>query len=88
MKAEIKSGHNLLFIKGCSNSWSNLIDTMIVNFNERWSFIGFIQIKDHLLIETKYGKLDIVFTPWVPILKFDHQEKDQVIFTFSNIYPK
>lgn len=88
MKAEIKSGHNLLFIRGSSNSWGNLIDTMIVNFNKRWSFMGFTQIKDHLLIETKYGKVDIVFMSSVPILKFDHQEKDQVVFTFSNIYPK
>ncbi len=80
MKAKVKSGHKHLFIKGASCNWNDIKDVMIVNFTYKGTYIGFKQKKNHLLINTTEGEIDIVFTGEVPKLEFDHYCKDQVIF--------
>lgn len=79
MKAKTKSGITLLFTKGASNDWSDLKDEMIINFMNKNTYIGFHQTHNHLEIFTVDGNIDIVFTGEVPILEFDHYEKDQLV---------
>lgn len=79
MKAKIKSGHDLLFTQGASNDWSDLRNTMIVNFMDKYTYIDFKQKKNHLLIETEQGIVDIVFTGEIPKLEFNNYCKDQVV---------
>jgi hypothetical protein len=80
MKAKIKSGHNLLFSEGTSNDWSELKDRMIINFMDKWRYSHFRQWKNHLFIFTLDGTVDIVFTGDIPVLEFDFNEKDQLVF--------
>ncbi len=32
MKAKIKSGHQILYLEGCSNIWNDINDYMYINF--------------------------------------------------------
>ena len=79
MKAKIKSGHDLLFSEGYSNDWDDLETDMIINFHDRWLYIGFLQKRNTLHIYTEKGNISIVFTGEVPKLEFDHYEKDQLV---------
>ena len=79
MKAKIKQGHHLLFTKGESNNWKKLKDHMIINFNDKYSFISFKQRRNHLLIDTTQGLVDVVFCGETPNLTFSHYEKDQLV---------
>ena len=79
MKAKIKKGQDLLYIKGHSNNWNDLNNEMIINFINKYTYLTFKQINNHLIIETTEGNIDIVFTGEVPKLAFDHFEKDQLV---------
>lgn len=77
MKAKIKQGKELIFTKG--TYLDNIKDNIIINFNNRHTYITFTQYKNHLFIVTTEGKIDIVFTGKVPILVFNNYEKDQLV---------
>ena len=79
MKAKIKTGTDILFSQGCSNDWSDIKDIMIINFMNKYSYISFKQIKNHLIINSTEGEIDIVFTGEVPTLEFQSFCKDQLI---------
>jgi len=79
MKAKVKTGHELLFMNGKSNNWNPIKDYMVINFNSRWTFTEFKQKRNHLVIETTDGDIDIVFTGETPKLTFSHYEKDQLV---------
>jgi hypothetical protein len=79
MKAKIKKGHQILFSEGCSNKWDNIKDYMIINFMNKYSYNSFKQVKNHLLIDTTGGEIDIVFTGETPILEFNYFCKDQLV---------
>lgn len=77
MNIKIKSNKHLVFIEG--TYLDNIKDDIIINFNNRYTYITFTQYKNHLLINTTEGKIDIVFTGEVPVLVFDNYEKDQLV---------
>jgi len=79
MKAKIKSGKELLFCEGASNNWNNLKDKMIINFVDKGIYVNFYQHKNHLILITNTKSIDIVFSSEVPMLEFDHFEKDQLV---------
>jgi hypothetical protein len=79
MNAKVRKGQDLLFSSGCSNSWDNLTDTMIVNFKHKWTFKNFRQVDNHLLVTTEEGLIDIVFTGFVPKVLISTYEKDQLV---------
>ncbi len=79
MKAKIKSGEEILFSGGCSNEWNNLKDNMIINFINKYTYISFKQVKNHLLIDTTEGEVDIIFTSEIPKLEFGNFCKDQLV---------
>ena len=87
MKAKVKSGEHLLFMKGFSNNWENLNTEMIINFADRYTYRSFKQVKNHLLIDTINGEVDIVFTGDTPIdtpiLLLDFYEKDQLVLKLT-----
>ena len=77
MKAKIKEGKELIFING--TYLKDIKDNIIINFNNRYTYIDFKQYKNHLLINTTEGKIDIVFAGEVPKLVFNNYEKDQLV---------
>ena len=79
MKAKIKSGGEHLFTMGESNKWNNINDIMIINFIDKYTFVSFKQVKNHLIIELNDGNVDIVFTGETPMLKFSNYCKDQLV---------
>ena len=85
MRAKIKSGGHLLYTSGFSNDWTNLKDIMIINFVDRWTYQSFKQVRNHLIIKTTEGEVDIVFTGETPELEFQIYDKEQLILT---ILPK
>lgn len=79
MKAKVRKGGEHLFLQGHSNNWKKVKDTLIVNFNNRNTYLNFRQENNHLLLETTEGEVDIVFTGEIPIVIFDHFCKDQLV---------
>lgn len=79
MKAKIKTGGHILFSEGVSNNWNDIDDYMIINFMNKYTFNSFKQVKNHLIIDTIEGEIDIVFTGEVPKLVFDDFCKDQLV---------
>ena len=79
MKAKIRKGQEFLSKQGHCICWNNLSNDMIINFISKYTYLSFIQINNHLIIETTEGQIDIVFTGEVPKLQFDHFEKDQLV---------
>jgi len=79
MKAKVKSGGELLFTSGYSNSWNSLKGDMIINFRDKYTYVSFKQKKNHLYIQTTAGEVDIVFCGEVPKLTFDSFCKDQLV---------
>ena len=79
MKAKIKSNNKILFSEGSSNKWDKITDSMIINFMNKNTYNSFKQLKEHLLIDTTEGEIDIVFTGEVPKLEFDNFCKDQLV---------
>ncbi len=77
MRAKIKKGLHLLFLDGCK--FDNITDFIIINFANKDNYNSFRQIRNHLLIDTKEGEIDIVFTGEVPKLKFNNFCKDQLV---------
>lgn len=65
---------------GFYEKWRTKQNTMIVNFRGKGTYLGFKQKKNHLIIDTVNGKVDIVFCSEVPKLEFRNYEKDQVVF--------
>lgn len=80
MKAKVKKGHSLLFCEGVSNKWNNLKDIMIVNMLDKYIYKSFKQAKNHLLIDTENGLIDIVFTGNTPLLELEEYTKNQLVF--------
>ena len=80
MKAKVKKGSQFLFTSGASNDWSDLKGVMIVNFNNKYTFLDFKQSKNHLLINTTEGEIDIVFTGETPRVLLENYCKDQLVF--------
>lgn len=83
MKAKIKSGNHILFSEGYSNKWDKLIDCMIINFMNKYTYNSYKQFKNHLFIDTTEGIVDIVFTGDIPILEFECFCKDQLILKIN-----
>lgn len=81
MKAKVKEGSEYLFMPG--NHFDNIANIMIINFREKETYDFFKQKKNHLLIFTKNGYIDIVFTGNIPVLQFDSYCKDQLILTVN-----
>lgn len=79
MKAKIKSGGQILFSEGCSNKWDKITDCMIINFMNKYTYNSFKQVKNHLMIDTTEGEIDIVFTGEIPKLEFYYFEKNQLV---------
>ena len=79
MKAKIKKGGQILFSEGYSNNWDKITDCMIINFMNKRTYITFKQVKNHLLIDTTEGEVDIVFAGEVPKLEFDDYCKEQLV---------
>lgn len=77
MNCKVRKGQNLLFMAGCR--FYRLVDTLIINFNNKYTFESFTQKTNHLLIKTIEGEIDIVFTGEIPILRFDDFCKDQLV---------
>ena len=77
MKAKIKQGKELIFIEG--TYLEDIKDNIIINFNNRYTYLEFKQYKNHLFIATTEGRIDIVFTGEVPKLVFNNYEKDQLV---------
>jgi hypothetical protein len=77
MKAKIKTGDELLFSEG--NNWNNINDSMIINFMNRYTYNSFKMVKNHLIIDTTEGDVDIVFTGEIPELEFESFCKDQLV---------
>lgn len=73
MKAKCKTGCNLL----SSNNWSNLKDTLIVNFVNKWTYIDFKQKENILKIYTTRGNIEITFAPK---LEYINETENQVVF--------
>lgn len=79
MKAKIKAGGEMLFTIGCSNDWSNLKDTMIINFTDKYTYKSFKQKGRQLLIETTDEEVVIIFPGDIPVLEFESFCKDQLV---------
>lgn len=79
--AKIKKGKDLLFVDGMS--LRKMEDTMIINFMDKYTFKSFTQKKNHLIINTTQGEVDLVFTGYTPTLEFECFEKDQLILKLS-----
>ena len=77
MNLKIKQGKHLVTSFYHSKRWG---DDLLINLVDRWTYKGFKQKKNHLIIETENGDIDFVFAGEVVKLKFSHQEKDQVVF--------
>ena len=59
-------------------------DLFIINFRDKYTYLSWKQAKtNHLLIETTQGQVDIVFTGEVPILSFNHFEKNQLVLNVA-----
>ena len=52
---------------------------LIINFWERYSYIDFKQYKNHLIINTSEGELDVAFTGEIVKLEFSSYCKDQLV---------
>lgn len=76
MKAKCKTGCNLL----STNSWSNLKDTIIINFVNKWTYIDFKQKENILKIYTTRGNIEITFTSDIPKLEYNNEKENQVVF--------
>lgn len=81
MKLKIRSGKDLVFSPDKSYTIDVYRDRLIVNLQHRWSFKGFRQRKNILVIDTVEGPIRGVFTGVVPMLSFDYQNKDQLVFS-------
>jgi len=79
MKAKIRSGDKILYSEGCSNKWDKIDDCMIINFMNKYTYISFKQVKNHLFIDTTEGEIDIVFTSEIPKLEFYRYNKEQLV---------
>lgn len=80
MKLKIKQGKHL--VTSFYNPKQN--DELLINLVDKWTYKGFKQKKNHLIIETENGDIDFVFASEVVKLKFDYQEKDQIVFKQCN----
>lgn len=79
MKAKIKSGGEMLFSEGFSNDWSDLKDSMIINFMDKYTYKSFRQKGRQLLIETTDKEVVIIFPGDIPVLEFEGFCKDQLV---------
>lgn len=77
MKLKIKQGKHLVTSFYHSNRFG---EDLLINLVYRWTYKGFKQKKNILIIETEKGNIDFVFNSEVAKLKFSHQEKEQIVF--------
>ena len=75
MKAKTREGSVFLV----HNYWNTKGDFMVFNFHNKDTYKGFIQKKNHLLIDTIEGVIDIIFSSEEPKLIFGHFEKTQLV---------
>lgn len=80
MKANIKTGFKSL----TSKKWNDIKEAMIINFTDKNTYISFTQKRNHLLIDTTEGEIDIVFSGDIPKLNFESFCKDQLILKVIN----
>lgn len=83
MKAIIRQGKELLFCEGASNKWENLKDEMIINFKDKYNYLGFQTRKNRLFLLTESGEIEIAFSGELPKFKFNHYEKNQLVLTIK-----
>ncbi len=77
MKLKLKSETSKVF-----NWWLDN-DGLIINLHERWTYKSFKQKKNQLFITLKDETIEFRFTTGEPPkLKFEYQEKDQIIFNY------
>jgi len=74
MKAKTKVGKGLLTL----NDFDVSDGVMLINFRDKYTYLGFKQYKNKLIIDTTEGIVEIVFTSVVPVLVFDNYNKDQL----------
>lgn len=82
MRLKIKKGEELVF--NAQNGIEFFGDELIINFNHKWTYNSFAQKKNHLIIDTMEGEIDLVFTGEVVNLKFQSYDKDQLILIEAN----
>jgi hypothetical protein len=58
-------------------------DRLIINFRNKYTYKSFKQKRNHLIIDTTEGEVDIVFSGETPNLEFSHFEKDQLVLIIS-----
>jgi hypothetical protein len=79
MKLKVKQGEKLITSFYHSKRHGN---NLLINLVDRWTYQGFKQIKNRLIISTEKGKIEFVFAGEVVKLAFDHEEKDQIVFSY------
>ena len=82
MKAKVKNGQELLCPK------VDYVDaddgSFIINLLSRTAFyVSFRQSKGEVTILTTEGLIELSFCSEEPVLAFDHQEKDQIVFNVT-----
>ena len=80
MKLKIKHGRELVFSPDGSFELVVYKNELMVNLDNRWTYKSFKQHKNQLVIETTEGPIVGVFTGEVPMLEFQYQNKDQLVF--------
>lgn len=85
MKAKIKSDPNKVLHPFCEKGW-DLKDKkqIVILLMHKWTFIRHKQEDNMLKIYTLKGNAEIRFSGEIPLLEFDHQEKDEVVFNIVN----
>ncbi|HSH51475.1 MAG TPA: hypothetical protein VK982_07095 [Bacteroidales bacterium] len=83
MKCKVKKGKEHLYLEVFQKDWDSNRGVIIVNFNNRWVYLSHKQWKNHLLIETIDGQVDIVFCGEVPKVELSEYEKNQLIFNYK-----
>jgi hypothetical protein len=79
MKAVVKKGREILF--GDDEFIYAPKGKMILNLIDRWSYEGFSMRGNRMFIHTINGEIELRFTGEPPKVEFDHQEKDQLVFS-------
>lgn len=77
MNIKIKYGADLISSFYCPKDKS---DDLIINLCHRWSYKGFKQKGNHLIIHTRNGDVTFVFAGETIELAFESENKEQLIF--------
>ena len=78
LKAKLKTGLDLV----TQTTFEVVDNELIITLMEKYIFLSFLHYRNHLLINTTMGKIDIVFTSEEPKeIILSGQEKNQLYFT-------